>query len=185
MLGNKKTHEQNLACICCICGRKGKFRNVTKILVEKVRLLQPSYDQYGGVHPTVICDSCRKACREIEKDSEQTRHRVPNLLDYSTIRGPGVSQRTRSRGSSRSWGRSLRAPRRRRRKPRLPRRRRRRKKRRRSGRKRRKPRLPRRRRRMKNRRGGWRRRRRKRKVVLFLKFNFEMLVIPPIKGIKW
>ena len=179
MLGNKKTHEQNLACICCICGRKGKFRNVTKILVEKVRLLQPSYDQYGGVHPTVICDSCRKACREIEKDSEQTRHRVPNLLDYSTIRGPGVSQRTRSRGSSRSWGRSLRAPRRRRRKPRLPRRRRRRKKRRRSGRKRRKPRLPRRRRRMKNRRGGWRRRRRKRKVVLFLKFNFEIDVGDP------
>ena len=179
MPGNKKTHEQNLACICCICGRKGKFRNVTKILVEKVRLLQPSYDQYGGVHPTVICDSCRKACREIEKDSEQTRHRVPNLLDYSTIRGPGVSQRTRSRGSSRSWGRSLRAPRRRRRKPRLPRRRRRRKKRRRSGRKRRKPRLPRRRRRMKNRRGGWRRRRRKRKVVLFLKFNFEIDVGDP------
>ena len=68
-------------------------RHDTPNLVEKVRHSQPSYDWHGEVHPTTIFDSCRKACREIEKDSEQTHHRISNFLNYSTIRGPGVSTR--------------------------------------------------------------------------------------------
>ena len=91
---NKKSHEDNLSTVCCVCGRKGNtFRNVSKDLVEKVRYFQPSYNRHGGVHPTGICSSCRIACREVEKDPDQTRHRVPNLLDYSAIRPPGVSTR--------------------------------------------------------------------------------------------
>ena len=89
-----KTHEENLKSVCCVCGRKGKFQNVSKALAEKVvRLFQPTYDRDGGVHPTAICDSCRKACTETEKDPEQTRHRVPDFLDYSAIRPPGPSTR--------------------------------------------------------------------------------------------
>ena len=95
MPGEKKTHEENLASVCCVCGRKGKrFQNVSQNLAEKVvRHFQPSYDRHGGVHPTAICSTCRNACTEMEKEPEQTRHRVPKLLDYSAIRPPGVATR--------------------------------------------------------------------------------------------
>ena len=82
----KKSHEENLATVCCVCGRKGnKFSNVTDSIAEKVKLIQPSYDRHGGIHPTAICSSCRNACRVMEKDPEQTCYRVPEVLDYSTI----------------------------------------------------------------------------------------------------
>ena len=98
MPGEKKTHEENLASVCCVCGRKGgKFQNVSQKLAEKVvKQFQPSYNRQGGVHPTAICDTCRKACTEMEKKPEQTRHRVPNLLDYSAIKPPGVTTRGNS-----------------------------------------------------------------------------------------
>ena len=92
----KKSHEQNLATVCCVCGRKGKnFRNVTNDLIEKVRHFQPSYDRHGGVHPTALCDSCRKACGSVgeEDPKKKTCDKVPNLLNYSEIRAPGVSTR--------------------------------------------------------------------------------------------
>ena len=41
--------------------------------------------------PSVI--AVGRPAQEIEKDPEQTRHRVPRLLNYSDIRGPGVSTR--------------------------------------------------------------------------------------------
>ena len=96
----KKTHQENLATVCCVCGRKGgTFRNVTESVAEMVKLLQPSYNRQGGTHPTAICDSCRKACsaKAKKKDGEpdQTRHRVPSLLDYSAIRPPGVPTRSK------------------------------------------------------------------------------------------
>ena len=96
----KKTHQENLATICCVCWRKGgTFQNVTDSLAEKVKLLQPSYNRHGGIHPTAICTSCRKACsaKAEKKDGEpdQTRNRVPNLKDYSTIRPPGVPTRSK------------------------------------------------------------------------------------------
>ena len=47
-------------------------------------------ERNGGVHPTVICNSCQKACM----DPKQTCHRVPEFLDYSAIRPPGPSTRT-------------------------------------------------------------------------------------------
>ena len=85
----KKSHEENLATVCCVCGRKGRqFRNVTENLAQKVRLLQPSYDRHGGLHPTAICSSCRKACTEMEKNPKQTRNKVPGLLDYSALNPP-------------------------------------------------------------------------------------------------
>ena len=91
----KKTHEENLATVCCVCGRKGtKFRNVSQDLAEKVvKHCQPSYDRHGGIHPTAICDSCRKACIKMEEEPEQTRHRVPNLFNYSAIIPPRVATR--------------------------------------------------------------------------------------------
>ena len=83
--------------MCCVCGRKGnKYRNVTDDLASKVQLIHPSYDRSGGIHPTAICSTCRKALSEIDKDPEQTRHRIPGKLDYSTIRGPGVSTRAKT-----------------------------------------------------------------------------------------
>ena len=87
----KKTHEENLRSVCCVCGRKGgKFRNVSQDIAAKVvQHFQPTYERNGGVHPTAICDSCRKACM----DPKQTRHRVPEFLDYSAIRPPGPSTR--------------------------------------------------------------------------------------------
>ena len=95
MPGEKKTHEENLASVCCVCARKGrKFQNVSQRIAESVvKHFHPSYDRHGGVHPTAICDTCRKACREMEDKPEQTRHRVPNLLDYSAIRPPRVATR--------------------------------------------------------------------------------------------
>ena len=95
MPGEKKTHEENLASVCCVCGRKGKkFQNVTQKLAEKVvKHFHPSYDRHGGIHPTSICSTCRNACTEMEDKPEQTRHRVPNLLDYSAVRPPGVTTR--------------------------------------------------------------------------------------------
>ena len=91
-----KTHEQNLASICAVCGRKGdKFQNIAENseISEKVKLLQPDYNRQSGIHPTVICSNCRNACRETEKNPEQTRYRVKNLLDYSALRPPSVSTR--------------------------------------------------------------------------------------------
>ena len=88
---SKKSHKENLACVCCVCGRKkNSFSNVTDDLAKKVKLLQPNYDRHGGIHPTAICPTCRKASREMEKDPKQTRNRVPGLLDYSTLKPPGV-----------------------------------------------------------------------------------------------
>ena len=83
----KKTHQENLARVCCVWTKREQISKCypDKNLVEKVRHFQPSYDWHGGDHPTAICDSCRKACTEIEKDPEQTRHRVPRLLNYSDI----------------------------------------------------------------------------------------------------
>ena len=93
----RKTHEENLATVCCVCGRKGnKYRNVTDDLALKVQLIHPSYDRSGGIHPTAICSTCRNALSELEKDPEQTRRRIPGKLDYSTIRGPGVSTRAKT-----------------------------------------------------------------------------------------
>ena len=92
---NKKTHEENLASVCCVCERKGRnFQNVSQKIAESVvKHFHPSYDRHGGVHPTAICDTCRRACKEMEDKPEQTRHRVPNLLDYSAIRPPRVTTR--------------------------------------------------------------------------------------------
>ena len=88
----KKSHEENLATVCCVCGRKGRqFQNVSENMAQKVKILQPSYDRHGGVHPTAICSSCRKACTEMEKNPEQTRNKVPGLLDYSAIKPPGAN----------------------------------------------------------------------------------------------
>ena len=95
MPGEKKSHEENLKTVCCVCGRKGnKFKNVTHDLAEKVvKHFQPSYDRHGGIHPTAICSTCRSACIKMEEEPEQTRHRVPSLLDFSAIRPPRVATR--------------------------------------------------------------------------------------------
>ena len=97
----KKTHEENLATVCCVCGRKGnKYQNVTDKIATDVKLIHPSYDRHGGIHPTAICSTCRNALREmrVKKNPEQSRHRIPgDLIDYSTIRPPGVT--TRSSGA--------------------------------------------------------------------------------------
>ena len=96
----KKSHEENLKTVCCVCGRKSnRFQNVTQNLAEKVRHFQPSYDRHGGVHPTAICDSCRKAVGSVggEKDpKKETYDKVPSLLDYSAIKPPGVTTRGNS-----------------------------------------------------------------------------------------
>ena len=85
----KKTHEENLATVCCVCGRNGnKYQNVTDKIATDVKLIHPSYDRHGGIHPTAICSTCRNALREmrVKKNPEQSRHRIPgDLIDYSTI----------------------------------------------------------------------------------------------------
>ena len=69
----KKTHEENLRSVCCVCGRKGgKFRNVSQDIAAKVvQHFQPTYERNGGVHPTAICDSCRKACMDPKQTESQ------------------------------------------------------------------------------------------------------------------
>ena len=83
----KKSHEENLKTVCCVCGRKGnKFKNVTHDLAEKVvKHFHPSYDRHGGIHPTAICSTCRNACIKMEEEPEQSHHRVPSLLNFSAI----------------------------------------------------------------------------------------------------
>ena len=93
----KKTHEENLASVCAVCGRKGnKYQNVSKDLAVSVKLIHPSYDRHGGVHPTALCSTCRNALRLMKTDPEQSRHRIPGDLDYSAIRPPGVSTRAKT-----------------------------------------------------------------------------------------
>ena len=66
----KKSHEENLKTVCCVCGRKGnKFKNVTHDLAEKVvKHFHPSYDRHGGIHPTAICSTCHNACIKMEEE---------------------------------------------------------------------------------------------------------------------
>ena len=39
----KKSHEENLATVCCVCGRKGRqFQNVSENMAQKVRIPGPT-----------------------------------------------------------------------------------------------------------------------------------------------
>ena len=88
----KRTHAENLQIVCCVCGcKKSSQQNVTDRIAEMVKeFAQPTYDRNGGIHPTVICTSCRLACSAYEKEGlDQTRHRIPSRLDYRALIPPG------------------------------------------------------------------------------------------------
>ena len=58
-----KIHEENLATICCVCGRKGKYQNVSNDLAASVK----QNSRLSAPPPT-----CRNAWREMKKDPEQS-----------------------------------------------------------------------------------------------------------------
>ena len=90
-----RTHEENLQGVCCCCGKKGKHQNVTDYLAKLVvEFAQPTYQRHGGLHPTVICGSCRLTCSAFKNDGrDQTRHRFGKLLEYERLVPPGPATR--------------------------------------------------------------------------------------------
>ena len=93
MVKVKFTHEDHLKRICCVCARKtGKeksFRNVTVTKAEQIRkFIQPNYNRDGGLHPTVICPTCSKACASsaaAEKGESKAGRFPPIKFDYDNL----------------------------------------------------------------------------------------------------
>ena len=81
--------------MCCCCGKKGKHQNVTDYLAKLVvEFAQPTYQCHGGLHPTVICGSCRLTCSAFQDDGrDQTRRRFGKLLEYKRLVPPGPATR--------------------------------------------------------------------------------------------
>ena len=75
----KKTHKENLACICCICGPKGnKFQNVT----QNLGILESS----GGEPDLEVSEVHQQAERGLKESWEgeategQANHQPPGAL---------------------------------------------------------------------------------------------------------
>ena len=69
---NKKvarTHGDSLLIVCAVCWRKkGSVRPVTDKMSGLIcQFVFEDYSKDNGVHPSVICDGCRKTLGDIDK----------------------------------------------------------------------------------------------------------------------
>ena len=95
----KRTHDENLKSLCCVCTRKNlnDLQNVSSVMAGLVKkFAQPAYDRDGGQHPTVICSTCRKTCyayQKAEEEGAQPSRKFPKKFDYNTLVHPSVVTR--------------------------------------------------------------------------------------------
>ena len=98
--GGPRDHNQSRAAICCCCGRKPKnLVPVTEAIASRIRAHVPGLESYAKdsiYFASSICNTCRHAVNETEKDPGQTKRKFPPLLDYSSI----FSRSTRSDGKA-------------------------------------------------------------------------------------
>ena len=80
-----RDHAACLASICCCCGRKKSLRLVKETLEIEIRRFITDYSLQSNLHPTVICDTCRKTVKATTNDPEQTSRRMPHLIDYKLL----------------------------------------------------------------------------------------------------
>ena len=78
-------HTSCLASICCCCGRKRSLQPVKAALEIEIRRFITDYSLKSNLHPTVICNTCRKTIQATAKDPEQTSRRMPPLMDYKLL----------------------------------------------------------------------------------------------------
>ena len=80
-----RDHTSCLASICCCYGRKRSLWPVKEALDIEIRRFITDYSLKSNLHPTVICDTCRKTVQATTNDPEQTSRRMPHLIDYKLL----------------------------------------------------------------------------------------------------
>ena len=92
-----KSHGDNLTSVCAACWRKkGSLQAVTESVADLIcQYVYTEYKRDNGIHPSVICDGCRKTLRDI-REVQMNKYYIKFFLIYIYVLFSEPSESKRS-----------------------------------------------------------------------------------------